>query len=104
MIRMPVVLEDRGQPDRGAAEAGDVIEMVCDASQCAAIEGVLCSKPMRPAGLRKSCALGAVMETIDEDEVDEFLSPFSVDRKVRLASRGREVDLINRRDRVHSLI
>ena len=94
-----IVLENRRQPDGGAAQPLDVVQVIRDSAYFAATE--LTKLHRRAAtgcstGAARSPAHRGVIETIDQQEINKFLSPLALRVEVLAASRDRKIKVENR--------
>src|SRR6185436_18536644 len=90
-----IVLEDRREPDGGAAEPGDVVEVPRDAADLAAVEVVGRGHARRSACAERAGPRLVVVEAVHHQEVDEFFAPFPLGLEIRPPRRRAEVDLGN---------
>src|SRR5262249_19549203 len=94
VVRALIVLEDRGEPDRRTSQSGDVIEVLRDPADRAAVEVIRHPDAGGATGLPDGRSRGAVVETIDEQEVDELLSPLPCDVEIGLVWSWRKIDVL----------
>ena len=95
VIGARVVFEDRRQPDRCAAKAGDVVEMPGHAFDGAAVKTVRRGNAGRAASARHGRTNGIVLEAVDKQKIDKLLPPFAIEIEVGLARGRREVDVVD---------
>src|SRR5262249_12329512 len=103
VIGAGVVLEDGGEPDGGAAEPRDVVEVAGDALDGAAVEVIGGGHARRAARARRAVSRLIVMEAIHHQEVDELFAPLPLRLEVDAPGRRREVEIGNRAWRAHGI-
>src|SRR5262249_49073436 len=94
MICVGVVLEDRREPNRRAAQTSNVIQVSRDAFDVTAEECIRCRYANGAATTCDNGSRGIVLEAVDQEKVDEFFAPFAVDTEVFFAGNGREIDVV----------
>src|SRR4051812_25910390 len=95
MIGVRVVFEHGRDPDRRAAQARDVSEILRNALDVAAVKTIWRGDAARAGRLLQSRARLAIVEAIHQKKIDEFLAPLAGCIEVGLALDGREIDLID---------
>src|SRR3977135_82074 len=92
VVGVRVVFKDRRQPDGGASEAGNVIEVPdhdLDAADGEAARHSEAHGPDRSGGNRP---YGVVLKAVDHQEINKLLAPLAVDAEIALAGNRREID------------
>src|SRR5205823_3438450 len=95
MVTVGVVFEDGRQPDGGAAETSNVVEIVSDTPDVASEKGIGRADAGRATGAGGDRARYVVLEAIHHEEVDEFFAPLAVDTEVPLAGHRRQIDFFD---------
>jgi hypothetical protein len=95
VIGAGIVAEHGREPNRRAAEAGDVVQVPGNALDLAAVE-VLGGRNSRGASrLPHRRPVFTVVKAIDQQEVDELFPPFAKSLEIALAGDRREIDLVD---------
>jgi hypothetical protein len=94
MVRPIIVAENRGEPDGGATEPSNIIEILGNALDFATVEVVrsLCS--LAPTWREGRVAVCVVMEPVHHKEIDKFFPPFTVKIEVLLSRSRCKIDLL----------
>jgi hypothetical protein len=95
MISARVVFEDRREPDGGATEAGDVIQMVRDPLDFSSIKIIgRLNAGGALAGLDWTSRF-IIMKPVHEQEIDELLPPFPAATEIRFVGERRKINFGN---------
>ena len=95
VVGICVVFEHRGEPDSCAAQTGDIVKILGDASYIASEEGIGCDNARRAHGTARDRARDVVLEPIDHEEVDELFAPLAVNIEVLLAGNRFEIEFFD---------